>query len=153
MSTNQRAGKAWFHVDMDGLDAIYRAHNQAYSSGRDEFYTSAVANSIRFFDEQGITATYFLIAKDLDDSAKREAVQQIVAAGHNIASHTVNHRYLMSLSSAEKREEIFASKARIEDALGTQVTGFRAPGYRIDYESLELVGEAGYRYDSSIFPN
>src|SRR5688572_12078096 len=107
--------KVCFHVDMDGLDAIYQAHGQEYAEPRDDFYTSAVANSVRFFHEQGITATYFLIARDLDDPAKREAVHEVVRAGHNVACHSLNHRYLNRLATPEKREEIFAGKARIED--------------------------------------
>src|SRR5262245_7037331 len=81
--------KAWCHVDMDGLDAIYHAHGQVYSGPRDDFYLSAVENSIRFFGQQGITATYFLIARDLDDPVKRAAVNEVVAAGHHIASHSL----------------------------------------------------------------
>jgi hypothetical protein len=36
--------------------------------------------------------------------------------------------------------------------LGVTVRGFRAPGFDIDREVLELLDEAGYVYDSSAFP-
>lgn len=147
------AKKMFFHVDMDGLDAIYQGHGYVYSQPRDEFYLSAVDNSLALFERQGITATYFVIARDLDDPAKREAIRRIVAAGHQVASHGLNHLYLNRISSTGKRVEIIDSKKKIEDTLGVRCQGFRAPGYSIDFESLQILRDAGYRYDSSIFPS
>jgi hypothetical protein len=37
-------------------------------------------------------------------------------------------------------------------AFGHAPAGFRAPGFHMDAESLALLAEAGYRYDSSFFP-
>jgi carbamoyltransferase len=145
--------KAWFHVDMDGLDAIYKGQGLVYRRERDDFYVSAVENSLIFFQEQGITATYFLIAQDLDDPAKRRAVDSLLRAGHNIACHGLRHRYLNQVSLAEKQEEIVSGKAKIENTLGVACLGFRASGYSLDYESLELLCKAGFKYDSSVFPN
>ncbi len=144
--------KACFHVDMDGLDAIYHAHGQTWAGGRDDFYLSAVDNSLAFFDREGMRATYFVIANDLDDAAKREAIGRIVRAGHHVASHGLTHLKFNQLPLAAKREEIFASKHKIEAALGVACLGLRAPGFSIDFESLELARDAGYRYDSSVFP-
>ena len=137
---------------MDGLDAICRGHGRAYRADGDRFYTSAVDRSLAFFNAEGITATYFLIASDLDNPERRAAVDALLRAGHRIACHSLNHRYLTRLTSGEKRAEIVDSKHKIEDALGVSVEGFRAPGYSIDFESLELLRDTGYRYDSSIFP-
>src|SRR5687768_15063349 len=145
--------KIWFHVDMHGLDAIFQAHGHVYREPRDEFYLSAVDGSLRFFEERGARATYFVIARDLDQPEKRRAIERVVAAGHYVACHGLNHKYLNRISSAEKREEIVAGKKKIEDALGVPVYGFRAPGYSIDLESLRILRDAGYLYDSSIFPN
>lgn len=145
--------KVWFHVDMDGLNAIYRAHGHVSPSGQDDFYLSAVENSLAFFDAQKIHATYFVIAEDLDDPAKRTAIESVVRARHRVASHSLSHGYLNSMTKEGKREEIFASRKKIEDALGVPCHGFRAPGYSIDFESLEILREAGYLYDSSIRPN
>lgn len=149
----QAQRKVWFHVDLDGLDAIHDAHGRHWSGTHDAFYQSGVDRSLRVFAERGITATYFAIAQDLERPEKRSALQRIVAAGHHIASHAVTHPVLYRSTSARKRREVFESKSRLEDGLGVPVRGFRAPGYSIDLETLELLREAGYRYDSSIHPN
>ncbi|MGH7818646.1 MAG: polysaccharide deacetylase family protein, partial [Candidatus Binatia bacterium] len=144
--------KTWFHLDMDGLDAIYEAHGRVYGGGRDAFYESAVRRSLEFFAAEGVRATYFVIARDLDDPLKRAAIEAVVRAGHPIACHGFHHRNLRLLDRAGKTVEVVDSKRKIEDALGVACEGFRAPGYSIDFESLELLRDAGYRYDSSIFP-
>jgi carbamoyltransferase len=138
---------------MDGLDAISRAHGRTYDEKSDRFYTSAVENSLAFFAEQRVHATYFVIAADLENPEKRPAIESVVRAGHNVACHGYRHRYLNRISAAEKREEIFTGKKRIEDVLGVECIGFRAPGYSLDFDSLGLLGEAGFRYDSSVFPS
>ncbi|MCC6968437.1 MAG: polysaccharide deacetylase family protein [Nitrospira sp.] len=144
--------QAFVHVDMDGLAAIHQAHGSRYAGKQDAFYVSAVEHSLLWFERQGITATYFVIGDDLHQADKRRAVECVVRAGHKIACHSLTHRSLMRLSSMDKREEIASGKKVIEDVLGVECQGFRAPGYSIDYESLEILREVGYRYDSSVFP-
>jgi peptidoglycan-N-acetylglucosamine deacetylase len=41
----------------------------------------------------------------------------------------------------------------VADACGHAPVGFRAPGYEISGELLDLLCERGYRYDSSTFPS
>ncbi len=144
---------AWFHVDMDGLDVIFQGFGKKYSGGVDEFYITAVENSLSFFKKKNITATYFLIAKDLNEPGKLSSIKKIVKCGHKIACHGYNHRSLTSLSSKEKYLEIVEAKERIEEALGIKCLGFRAPRYHIDLESFDLMSETGYKYDTSIYPN
>ncbi len=146
-------GTVWFHVDLDGLDAIHGAHGRSWGGGRDTFYESGVDRSLRIFQARGITATYFAIAQDLGRPEKRAALQRIVAAGHHIASHSLTHPVLDRSSTEVKRREVFESKARLEDAFGIPVHGFRAPGYAIDLETLDLLREEGYAYDSSVIPS
>lgn len=145
--------RVWFHVDLDGLDAIHAAHGRAWSGARDSFYESAVDRSLGFFARHGIRATYFAIARDLDQPEKRAALERVVRAGHSIASHSLSHLYLNRLPGPAKRREIVDSRERLQQTLGVPCDGFRAPGYSIDLESLDLIAEAGYRYDSSVIPS
>lgn len=144
--------RAFVHVDMDGLDAIYRAHGSEWRGGEDRFYRSAVDGALAAFADHGITATFFAIAQDVADPTKRAALDSVVSAGHRIGSHSLHHPLLTTLSDAEVVKEVVDSKARLEDTLGVPVDGFRAPGYSIDYRGLVAAREAGYRYDSSVFP-
>lgn len=141
------------HLDLDGAAAIYEAHGWEPGFAEDDLFTTGLSNALGFFEERGVTATLFTIARDLDDPAKRPLIEEAVRRGHEIGSHSTTHRRLSGLTTDQKREEIAGSRRRLEDALGVPVSGFRAPEFDVDAESLGLIAEAGYRFDSSVFPN
>jgi carbamoyltransferase len=143
--------RTFVHVDMDGLDAIFAAHGREWH-GEDRFYRTAVEGAIEAFARHNISATFFVIARDVDDPGKRAAIDLVLKAGHRIASHSLTHRQLYSASDSEVIEEVNASRTKLEDAFGVPVEGFRAPGYSVDWRTLEATRAAGYRYDSSAFP-
>ncbi len=143
---------ACIHVDLDGASAIYAAHNWGRHGCEDRLFETGFLNLLRFFQTAGIHATFFAIAEDLEDGMKRELIREAILRGHEIASHSLTHRLLSTLSRDEKRKEVFESRARLESVLGVAIQGFRAPGFDIDRETLEMIDEAGYRYDSSLFP-
>jgi hypothetical protein len=140
------------HVDLDGVQQIFRAHGRSYSGSGDPVFASGMENMLRLFDEWNVRATLFVIAEDLRDASKRATLAEAVARGHELGSHTVSHSNLLRATRSEKEHQIVASKQLIEDALGVAVIGFRAPGYAIDAEALRLIGGAGYMFDSSVFP-
>lgn len=140
------------HVDLDGGPEIYEAHGWRYPAKEDPLFFSGLRTALDFFDAAGVRATLFVIGRQLDDPAKRELLCEARRRGHEIASHTQTHRHLTKLTADDKRREIFESRERIGTALNCDPVGFRAPGFHIDSECFALLAEAGYRYDSSLFP-
>jgi hypothetical protein len=60
-----------------------------------------------------------------------------------------------SVSRADLVADLRGSKHQLEDLSGAEVIGFRAPEFsvkRMDSPCFEALLEAGYTYDSSIFP-
>lgn len=143
--------RAVVHLDLDGARHIYALHGWHYPERHDLLFEAGLKRALELFRRAGIHATLFVIAEDLDDPRKRELLQKAVAQGHEIASHTVTHRRLGTLSTDEKRREIFESRERLAAGLNVEIRGFRAPGFDIDWESLDLIHAAGYAYDSSLF--
>jgi peptidoglycan/xylan/chitin deacetylase (PgdA/CDA1 family) len=143
---------AVLHVDLDGFADICRVHGWTVDGPHDPLFDTGMRRALEFFAEHGIRATFFTIAQDVHDHAKLGWLREAVRQGHEIGSHSVTHRCLSGLSTAEKRSETRDSRLLLEQALGVAVDGFRAPGFRTDAEVLRLVGEAGYAYDSSLFP-
>ena len=139
------------HVDLDGATHVYRAHGWTPPVGRDPLFESGLTRLLSLFEQRNIVATLFVIAEDLDDPAKRALITAAAARGHEIASHTVTHRRLTALAPDERRKELENSRRSLEDAIGRPVSGFRAPGFGLDRDTLRLVAEAGYHYDSSVF--
>jgi peptidoglycan/xylan/chitin deacetylase (PgdA/CDA1 family) len=68
-----------------------------------------------------------------------------LAAGHLIGSHTLSHARLTEVTPAQAREEINASKKKLEDLLGRPVVHFCYPYGACNERVRDLVIEAGYR--------
>lgn len=82
-------------------------------------------------------------------------VKRISAAGHEIASHGFSHELIYKQSPGEFREETLRSRGLLEDLSGTAVVGYRAASFSITRRSLwalDVLIDAGFQYDSSIFP-
>lgn len=144
---------ATIHLDLDGARHIYRSHGWTGKSDDDRLFETGLRRALHFFDRAEVSATVFVIAEDLVDPKKRELLKETIRRGHDIASHSLTHCNLTALDSDAKRREIFESRERIAKCLGVEVKGFRAPGFNVDRQLLELIDEAGYSYDSSLFPN
>ena len=105
------------------------------------------------FDETGTRATFFTlgcVAREHPD-----LVRDIAARGHEVASHGMDHRMLTELTPDEFLEQARDSRALLEDLGGARVIGFRAPSYSVGRTTLwaiDALAEAGYEYDSSMFP-
>jgi hypothetical protein len=140
------------HLDLDGAQDIYEGHGWEYSHSDDPTFETGLRNFLDFFAANGVRATLFVVARSLDDPRKRALIEEAVRHGHEIASHSLTHRYLTQLDTAGKRREIGESRRRLESELAVRVRGFRAAGYRIDRESLEILADCGYEYDSSAWP-
>jgi polysaccharide deacetylase family protein (PEP-CTERM system associated) len=101
----------------------------------------------------GATATFFTLGCVAE--RHRGLVERIAAAGHEIASHGWSHRRASALTPKEFAAELTRSKALLEDVSGQEVVGFRAPSFSLrtrDDWAFDAMLEAGYRYDSSVFP-
>jgi polysaccharide deacetylase family protein (PEP-CTERM system associated) len=84
-----------------------------------------------------------------------ELVREIDAHGHEIASHGYRHRLIYDLSPDKFREYLARSKETLEDIIGKTVVGYRATSFSIIISTLwalDIIREAGFVYDSSIFP-
>jgi len=145
--------KAVVHIDLDGTSDIFSNQGLNWKSDRDPVFESGFGACLDFLDEEGLTATFFVIARDVDDPRKLKFLRNAVSRGHEIASHSVTHPKLYECSPEQKKTEIFDSKKLLEQSLGVEVNGFRAPSYQMDRETFGLVCDAGYAYDSSMYPD
>lgn len=115
-----------------------------------------VRNTRRLLDlfaRHGCRATFFVLGW----VAQRHPalVREIAGAGHEVASHGFEHRLIYTQTPREFRGDVQRAKGILEDLLGARVDGYRAPSYSITTASLwalDILIEAGFRYDSSIFP-
>ncbi len=105
------------------------------------------------FAEHRVHGTFFVLGW----AAERHPglVRRIAEAGHEIASHGYAHQLVYDQSPDEFRRDVTRAKQFLEDTTGSRVDGYRAPTFSITTRSLwalDVLAEAGYRYDASIFP-
>jgi polysaccharide deacetylase family protein (PEP-CTERM system associated) len=84
-----------------------------------------------------------------------QLVDEIARRGHEIACHGYAHRLVYELGPERFRDDVTRAKAILEDRLGARVRGFRAASYSLVRSTpwaLDTLIEAGFEYDSSIFP-
>jgi polysaccharide deacetylase family protein (PEP-CTERM system associated) len=112
-----------------------------------------VERLLSLLEETGAYATFFVLGWVATRYPK--LVRRIAECGHEIGSHGMSHRMLTELSPAEVLAEARDSRLLLEDLSSTRVEGYRAPSYTINRHTrwaLDALVEAGYCYDSSIFP-
>ena len=81
------------------------------------------------------------VREPLMDAAQ---VREWLAAGHEIGSHTLTHPFLTRLNTRLAREEISASKKKLEDLFGAPIRHFCYPYGDWNGAIRDLVAEAGY---------
>ena len=122
----------------------------------DEVPRRVVPNTQRLlelFERHGIRATFFVLGWVAE--REPELVREIAARGHEIACHGYSHQLVYSQTPAVFRAETLRAKALLEDIVQRPVDGYRAASYSITRASLwalDVLADAGFRWDSSIFP-
>jgi len=127
----------WLKSYITPTDAIVRNTNQL----------------LDILQDCNIKATFFF----LGEIAKKfpNLLRQVVNQGHEIGVHGFHHCVIYTINEVKFYEEISSAKKLIEDTVGINVEGHRAPSFSIMPKTkwaLEMLSKAGYRYDSSIFP-
>jgi len=108
---------------------------------------------LAIFAQHDVKATFFTLGWIAERYPA--LVRQIVAAGHELASHGYGHLRASDQSRSAFMDDIGRSKALLEDLGGQAVLGYRAPSFSIGKQNmwaLDALFEAGYRYSSSIYP-
>ncbi len=84
-----------------------------------------------------------------------QLVRNIVAQGHELASHGYGHERASDLSEGAFFADIDRARKLLQDVAGVAVQGYRAPSFSIGTGNLwafDSLARAGYRYSSSIYP-
>lgn len=108
---------------------------------------------LQMFADAGIHATFFVLG--WVGERFPDLVRRIAGEGHEVASHSHEHRLVYRLSRDEFRQDLRRARGVLEDAIGCRVVGYRAPSYSVTNDSLwalDVLIEEGYAYDASIYP-
>ncbi|MBL9136259.1 MAG: polysaccharide deacetylase family protein [Verrucomicrobiales bacterium] len=124
----------------------------------DDGFRSVLEHALPLLVKHGYQATLYLVADRLGgdndwEQAQGEVaaplmtvaeVKEWLAAGQRIGSHTCTHPWLTRIPLAEAREEIQASRKKLEDAFGIEVKDFCYPYGEWNVMVRDAVEAAGY---------
>ncbi len=142
-------------VDLDEIPNYFAIHGLEPSprASLTAVYDVAVDRLLDFARENALPLTLFAIGSNLVREAAALRLRAAATLGHEIANHTLDHRYdLTRMDRAGIVEQIRGGADAIEAATGERPYGFRAPGYTITDEVFDVLREMDVAYDSSVFP-
>ncbi len=125
----------------------------------DDGYVNVLRHGLEPLRQAGMTAIQFLPANLLGQSNEWDVLQgearesimdtaqvrEWLSAGHQIGSHSLSHPHLTRLTPSQAREEIGASRKKLEDLFGRPVEHFCYPYGEWNEAVRNWVGEAGYK--------
>ena len=96
---------------------------------------------LRALAEHGATATFFVLTSKLQRHGG--LLDEVLAAGHEIGLHGVDHRALPTLTSAEVEQRTREGRAVLEDRTGREIRWFRPPYGRQTFGNWRAISRAG----------
>ena len=104
-------------------------------------------------ERRGVKATFFVLGWLAERHPK--AMRALADAGHEIGSHGYAHRPIWTMTPEEFRADLVRSLDAVGTATGRRPDLYRAPCFSIvprTLWALDVLADAGVRFDSSIFP-
>lgn len=120
-----------------------------FDDGYEDFYTDVFP----ILKQYHMKATVYVVSDFLDtpNYMSGDQVREIAKSGLvEIASHTLRHMNVSTLSVEKARKEIQESKTRLEALIGKNVRNFAYPYGAFTPVTAKIVEEAGYRTAASV---
>lgn len=96
-------------------------------------------------------ATFYIPINNIENRPVVRPDQMLDLSDYfEIGAHTMNHKYLTSLSDTEAIYEITESKKALEEIISRPVEGFCFPGGKYHTRHLGFVKDAGFTYSRSV---
>ena len=115
---------------------------------RGEFGAVAAERLLRLFSDLGIHTTWFIPGITADTYAP--ICRQIAEQGHEIGHHGYDHIAPGSLDRDAELEQLKRGNEAIVNICGQAARGYRSPAWDLSANSVELLIEQGFVYDSSM---
>jgi peptidoglycan/xylan/chitin deacetylase (PgdA/CDA1 family) len=103
---------------------------------------------LAFLELEGITATFFVPGHTIETYPALS--QDIVRRGHEIGHHGYLHERPVGLTRAEEGAALDRGLEALERTVGVRPSGYRAPGWELSDNTVSLLLERGFAYESSM---
>jgi peptidoglycan-N-acetylglucosamine deacetylase len=136
--------------DFDAISIWIGPHASTSPSmiSRGEFGAVGVERILRLLGDHGIPATFFVTGHTAETYP--EHTRAIAAAGHEIGHHGYLHENPGDLPIGEERRVLERGLRALHDVAGIRPTGYRSPSWDNSPNTIALLVDAGFRYESSL---
>jgi len=114
---------------------VYLTFDNGYEAG----YTAQILNVLK---ENNVKATFFITGHYLNTSA--DLVERMIAEGHIVGNHTVNHPSIPELNNEEIKKEITKLHTSVYEKFGYEMRYLRPPRGEFSERTLNLTKSLGY---------
>ncbi|HSW99155.1 MAG TPA: polysaccharide deacetylase family protein [Candidatus Saccharimonadales bacterium] len=107
----------------------------------DDAWASVYQNALPVLDKYGFKSTQYLLTGNTADPnyMNQSMMLALKNDGQEIASHTVDHQDLVTLTAAQQKSELNDSKTSLQTWTGATVTDFASPYGSLDQNALTQV--------------
>ncbi len=143
-------------VDVEDYFQVQGFANCVRRDAWDDLPSHVEANTTRIlelFERRNVRATFFTLGWVAERFPS--VVKEIVAGGHELASHGYGHQLAHTLSPEQFREDVTRAKGLLEAIGGVEVKGYRAPTFSVGPSNtwaFDVLDDTGHRYSSSVYP-
>lgn len=130
---------------------VFFLNKQNYGTTR-SILRENVAEILSLLDYYKKKATFFVVGNVAEKYP--DLVESILRGGHEVASHGYLHGLVYRCTREEFYDDVAKSIEVLNSITGKKVLGYRAPTWSITRAcpwALDVLGELGLRYDSSIY--
>jgi peptidoglycan/xylan/chitin deacetylase (PgdA/CDA1 family) len=146
-------------VSMDNVLERQRSSAPRFVISFDDGFESVLKYAAEGLREHKFIAIQFLVADllgrtnewdfgrriGIESLMDRTQVREWLLLGHEIGAHTLTHPKLTEIPLSRTREEIYASKKKLEDLFGVPVRHFAYPYGDRNQQVAAIVQEAGFQ--------
>lgn len=127
-------------------------HTRRYDAG--SRYIDNTRRYLDYLESIGIRGTFFTVGLVARHAPR--LLRDIVARGHEVACHSLDHTPLPRQSPEAFREATKTARSLLRDATGQSVEGYRAPVFSLTRQAdwaPAILSELGFTYSSSVLPS
>lgn len=138
----------WFHI----LDSRFAPNIKQWTDLESRIEDN-VERILAILESFSIRGTFFWLGWAAE--RHKRLVRKCCEAGHEVASHGYGHVLPYEVGEEGFKDDAKRAKKILEDITHKEVLGFRAAGFGVNDDTewaFDTIAEAGYEYDSSIFP-
>ncbi len=109
---------------------------------------TGIWNILELLESAGIDATFFVCGTTAEKFP--DAVRATHKAGHEIAGMSYSFERVRTAGATREQAIVRKSAKVLQDICGAEIKGWRCPDYRVSPQTLDILSEEGFAWDSSM---